>query len=327
MNNNWANIQIMNELIKVVVNFSSVEENAQPYARNGAVSLLRAIEAHNNNPIFLNNAAMALSKLSIHPASSRPLVKRGAVPVVLSSCQANAQRRGIITRYVRTLTNFLYTENKAAEEIQKLNGEQMLEQIVSQHKDFPQLQQEWDAFEKAMRLKAKKYAPTQQYSLPTRDRMQMNNSRLISAGTVMKKYEPGGSAKKRVVRCNEDCTLILFEDPNSKKAPKQLNMKAVRSIEAPVVNVKGYEVPKDTSFMIISVDPNGQEFPIVLETKSQTERDRWVEALQDLQQANQTSQSSFMPNSKNSINPDQESSKVNVQKDLDLDDEDQQYDE
>jgi len=102
-------------------------------------------------------------------------------------------------------------------------------------------------------------------------------------------------------------------------------MKTVRSIDWPVVNVKGYdELVKDTCFMIISVDPNGKEFPIILETKSSTERERWVEALQDLQQANQTSQSSFMPGSSKS-NIDVDDKEVNLQSDLNLDDEDNQY--
>ena len=108
-NNNWANIQIMNELVKVVVNFSSVEENAQPFARSGAVSLLRSIEAHKTNAVYLNNAAMALSKLSVHPASSRPLVKCDAITVILVSIKSNETRKGILTPYIRTLTNLLYT--------------------------------------------------------------------------------------------------------------------------------------------------------------------------------------------------------------------------
>merc|ERR1719229_1744473 len=118
-NNNWANIQIMNELVKVVVNISSVQENAHLIGRNGAVPLLRSIEAHKTNAVFLDNAAMALSKLSVHPASSRPLVKRGAIPVILSSMQSNPMRKAILARYIRALTNFLYTEHKAGEELAK----------------------------------------------------------------------------------------------------------------------------------------------------------------------------------------------------------------
>ena len=281
----------MNELVKVVVNFSGVEENAQPYARIGSVPLLRAIEAHGNNPIFLNNAAMALSKLAIHPPASRPLVKRGAIPVIISSCTANSQRRGIITRYVRTLTNFLYTEHKTGEELNKVNGYEVLAGIVQQHQDYPQLMSEWQQFEKAMKLKSKKYAPTANYSVPIRDRMQMANSRLIAAGTMMKKYDPNGKAKKRLVRGNDDCTLLVFEDPNGKKAPKQMNMKSVKEIRAGN-KTKGLEhVRPDCCFAIISIDPNGREFGLGLETKSAIESQRWVAALQDMVNANQNAKS------------------------------------
>jgi len=75
--------------------------------------------------------------------------------------------------------------------------------------------------------------------------------------------------------------------------------------------------------MIVTIDPNGHEFPIVLETKTETERERWVEALQDLQKANQIPQSSLILNSKNST--EKEPSRINLQTELNLDEEDNQY--
>ncbi|ETO05318.1 hypothetical protein RFI_32075 [Reticulomyxa filosa] len=136
---NWANIEIMNEVIKVVVNFCGLEENAQVYARGGVVPLLKAIEAHHDNALFLGNAAMALSKLSVHPTASRPLVKRGAVAVIVNSANANAERKGIVARYLRTLSNFLYTEVKAGEEIARTNAYAILQHIVEKNSDFEPL--------------------------------------------------------------------------------------------------------------------------------------------------------------------------------------------
>ena len=285
-NNNWVNIQIMNELVKVVVNFSGVEENAQAYARIGSVPLLHAIEAHGNNPIFLNNAATAFSKLAMYPPASRQLVKRGAIPVIVSSCTANSQRRGIITRYVGALTNFLQTEHKTGEELNKVQGYEVLAAIVQQHKDYPQLMSEWKRFEKAMKLKS-----VANYSVPIRDRMQMANSHLIAAGTMMKIYDRNGTrkSKKRLVRSSDDCTLLVFEHPKGKKAPKKMNMKSVKEIHVDNKS-KGLEnVRPDCCFAIISIGPNGRESCLRLETKSSVETQRWVAALQDMVNANQNS--------------------------------------
>merc|ERR1712113_1371723 len=145
-NNNWANIQIMNELVKVVVNISSVEENAQPFARNAAVPILRSIEAHKTNAVFLNNAAMALTKMSVHPSSSSPLVKRGAVPVILQSMQDNPQRKTILARFIRSLTNFMYTGHKTGQELAKLNGIAIVTKLVDQYPNYQPLQQEFQGF-------------------------------------------------------------------------------------------------------------------------------------------------------------------------------------
>jgi len=289
-NNNWANFEIMSELIKVIVNISGVEENAQPFARHGAVSFLRSIEAHNDNPVFLNNAAMALSKLSTHPIASRHLVKRGAVPVILLSCQKNPQRRNVIARYIRTLTNFLYTEHKTVEEIKDGNGYMMLKQIVDQAPDFAPLQEQWQAFEKAIKMKAKNFGQHQHYSIPIRDRMKKENVRLLSAGSMMRKYETKGKGKKRVVRANDDCTVLLFEDPNGKKAPKQLNLKSVKEIRSGNSSKALAKVSPDCCFSIVAIDPNGREFFIDLEQKSNVETAKWLEALDDMKTANQTAQ-------------------------------------
>ncbi|ETO35116.1 hypothetical protein RFI_01958 [Reticulomyxa filosa] len=109
---NWANLEIMNEVIKVVVNFSGLEENAQLFAKG----------AHHDNSVFLGNAAMALSKLSVYPTASRPLVKQGAIAIIIDSACHNTERKGVIARYLRTLSNFLYTETKAGEEITRTNA-------------------------------------------------------------------------------------------------------------------------------------------------------------------------------------------------------------
>lgn len=285
---NFKDITVMNELTKVVVNFGSIEENAQPFSRHGAVSLLKAMEIHYDNPIFLNNAAMALSKLSIHPTASRHLVKRGVVAVILDSLQKNKDRRAVVERYIRTLSNLVYTEHKAAEEITNNGGFEIVSQIAQQHMSNQKIQNEYLEFEKAMKLKAQKIGPSQTYNIPIRDKMDPSNVRLVSGGTVMLKHSVGSKPKKRLVRTNQDCTLLLFEDQTGKKAPKQLNMKSVKSIRQGNQGSQALaKVNNDVCFSIISVDPNSREFIIDLECKSSMESQRWINALTDLIQANQ----------------------------------------
>jgi len=281
-NNNWANIQVMNELVKVVVNISSVEENAQPFARNGAVPLLRSIEAHKTNAVFLNNAAMALSKLSVHPASSRPLVKRGAIPVILASMQANPSRKAILARYIRALTNFLYTEHKAGEELAKNNGYAIVAHLAQQHANYQPLQNEMQGFEKAVKLKSRKFVPNSQQQQSIREQMDPSTYRFLSSGTLVKKYGDKGKVKKKMLKVNDDCSLILFEDPNGQKAPKQLNMRSVKGV------VAGNQAPgmqkcnPSNAFVIISIDPNGREFRMGLECKTNMETQKWIQGVQNI---------------------------------------------
>jgi len=281
-NNNWANIQIMNELVKVIVNISSVEENAQPIARNGAVPLLRSIEAHKTNAVFINNAAMALSKLSVHPASSRPLVKRGAIPVILASMQANPSRKAILARYVRALTNFLYTEHKAGEELAKNNGYAIVANLAGQHQGYVPLQTEMKGFEKAVKLKSRKFVPSGAQQQSIRDRLDQSTVRFLSSGTICRKYGDKGKMKKKVLKVNDDCSMLLFEDPTGKKAPKQLNMRSVKGVvqgcQAPGMN----KAAPANSFVIVSIDPNGREFRMGMECKTNMEMQKWVQGVQAL---------------------------------------------
>eukprot|EP00486_Rosalina_sp_Unknown_P006062 CAMPEP_0201569574 /NCGR_PEP_ID=MMETSP0190_2-20130828/11335_1 /ASSEMBLY_ACC=CAM_ASM_000263 /TAXON_ID=37353 /ORGANISM="Rosalina sp." /LENGTH=1378 /DNA_ID=CAMNT_0047992041 /DNA_START=313 /DNA_END=4446 /DNA_ORIENTATION=+ len=274
-NNNWANIQIMNELIKVIVNVSSVEENAQLIARNGAVPILRSIEAHKTNAVFLNNAARALSKMTVHPTSSRPLVKRGGVAVILQSMQANPTRKAILAIYIRALTNMLYTEHRTSEELGKNNGFQIVQKLVNQFPDYQPLQSEFRGFEKATKLGSNRFRPGVYQESKVRQNLDTSTLRFLGAGTVCKKYHVNGKAKKKVLKVNDDCSLLLFERTDFSRAPKQLNMKSIKNV------VKGAQAPgmdkcnPNNAWVIISVDPNGREHRLGMECKTNLEMEKW----------------------------------------------------
>jgi len=225
---------------------------------------------------------MALSKLSVHPASSRPLVKRGAIPVILASMQANPSRKAILARYIRALTNFLYTEHKAGEELAKNNGYAIVAHLAQQHANYQPLQNEMQGFEKAVKLKSRKFVPNSQQQQSIREQMDSGTYRFLSSGTLVKKYGDKGKVKKKMLKVNDDCSLILFEDPNGQKAPKQLNMRSVKGV------VAGNQAPgmqkcnPSNAFVIISIDPNGREFRMGLECKTNMETQKWIQGIQSI---------------------------------------------
>ncbi|ETO16671.1 hypothetical protein RFI_20668, partial [Reticulomyxa filosa] len=273
---NWKNLEIMSEVIKVVGKCSGLEENAQLFAKGGSVALLKAIEIHHANAAFIGNAAIALSKLSVHPAASRSLVKRGAIAVIVESANVNAELKTVIARYLRTLSNFLYTEIKAGEEIARTNAYQVMQHIAETHSSFEPLTKEWTEFEQAIRLKANKIGQdsAKHYSVSIRDRIDKANLRLLTAGTVMRKHDD--------VRVDESCELLLFEDTNGKREPGRLDIKSIRHIQGGNSHPSMRNVPKGCGIQIVSTDPNGREIVVCLETETGIECDKWLSALQEL---------------------------------------------
>ncbi|ETO26481.1 hypothetical protein RFI_10655, partial [Reticulomyxa filosa] len=274
-NDNWMHIDIMNELIKVIANCCGVEDNAQCFIHGGAVPLLKAVEAFPENSLFLGNAAMALSKLSLFSPCSRVLVKRGAVAVLVNSARANVERKGLAARYLRILSNLLLTDAKTGEELLRTHAYDVFQDIVSRHNSYEPLDKEWHEFEKALRLKSTAFAQTHKYyTIPLRDRIDKSNLRLLTAGTIMRKHGD--------VRIDHSCELLLLEDPKGKKATKQLSLKSVRQIVNDNSQPPLRKVSKDCAICIVSTDPNGHDFALCLETKTPQECQKWVHALQEL---------------------------------------------
>ncbi|ETO00504.1 exopolyphosphatase, partial [Reticulomyxa filosa] len=151
---------------------------------------------------------------------------------------------------------------------------QVMQYIVEKHPDFEPLMKEWSEFEKAVRLKSKKIGQA-----PIRDRIDKANLRLLTAGTVMRKH---GDARKKLIRVDESCELLLFEDTTGKKGPKQLNIRNIQQIRGGNAHPAMRNVPNGCGIQLVSIDPNGLEFVVCLETKTGIECDKWLSALQEL---------------------------------------------
>merc|ERR1712154_410117 len=101
---------------------------------------------------------------------------------------------------------------------------------MGKHPDYAPLQNEMKGFEKAVKLKSRKFVPSGQQQQSIRDKLDVSTVRFLSSGTIVKKYGDKGKAKKKILKVNDDCSLLLFEDPNGAKAPKQLNMRSVKGV-------------------------------------------------------------------------------------------------
>ena len=126
-----TNIRIMNEMTKVAVNASSIEESAKSLAENGGVAFLKGIEYHKTNVVFLNNAAIGLSKLSAHPTLAQILVKKGAISVILTSMQLNPTRKGLLAGYVSALSKLLHNVPTTSDILSELNGYEIIRNLAS----------------------------------------------------------------------------------------------------------------------------------------------------------------------------------------------------
>jgi len=180
------------------------------------------------------------------------------------------------------LTNFLYTEHKAGEELAKNNGFAIVVNLAQQHQNYQPLQTEMKGFEKAVKLKSRKFVPSGQQQKSIRDKMDVSVVRFLSSGTMVKKYGEKGKAKKKILRVNGDCSLLLFEDPNGQKSSKQLN---IRSIKGVVQGAQANGMQKANAFVIVHIDPNGREVRMGMEFKTNMEMQKWMDGIQKLIQA------------------------------------------
>ena len=166
------------------------------------------------------------------------------------------------------------------EELAKANGYAIVAHLAQQHPNYQPLQTEMKGFEKAVKLKSRKFVPNSQQQQSIREKMDVSVVRFLSSGTLVKKYGDKGKVKKKVLKVNDDCSLILFEDPQGQKAPKQLNMRSVKGV------VAGSQAPgmqksnPSNAFVIISIDPNGREFRMGLECKTNMEAQKWIQGVQ-----------------------------------------------
>jgi len=145
------------------------------------------------------------------------------------------------------------------------------------------------AFLKAMKMKSKTLASNPNKTKSLQEKLDIAIVRLLTAGTIMKKFCESAKPRKRRIRATDDLELLLFEDPSGQKAPKQMNVHAIKEIRSGPCTftlkrsgMSWKAAATDRCFAIFSVDPNGKEFSVDLEAKSVEEFLKWVEALEQL---------------------------------------------
>merc|ERR1712228_1050319 len=151
---------------------------------------------------------------------------------------------------------------------------------AQQHANYQPLQTEMKGFEKAVKLNPRKFVPSVQQTQFFRDKLDVSVVPFLSSGTLIKKYSD--KAKKKILKVNDDCGLLLFEDPNGQKAPKQLNMRSVKGVVQGAQANGMQKCNPSNSFVIISIDPNGREFRMGMECKTNMEMQKWVDGIQKL---------------------------------------------
>merc|ERR1712154_567271 len=154
------------------------------------------------------------------------------------------------------------TEHKAGEELAKNNGYAIVANLAQQHGNYQPLQTEMKGFEKAVKLKSRKFVPQNNQRANIRDKLDSSTIRFLSAGTICKKYGDKGKAKK-----------------------KKLNMRSVKGVVQGAQANGMQKCNPANSFVIISIDPNGREFRMGMECKTNMEMQKWVQGVQQLIQA------------------------------------------
>jgi len=111
--------------------------------------------------------------------------------------------------------------------------------------------------------------------------------------------------------------LLLFEDPDGQKAPKQMNVHTIKEIRTGPCTFSlkrsgvGWKAAAaDRCFAIFSLDPNGGEFTVDFEAKSVEEFLKWAEALEQLRLAAVGTKN--IPNSVSSMNLNASSTNLNA---------------
>ncbi|ETO29185.1 hypothetical protein RFI_07943 [Reticulomyxa filosa] len=266
-NENWANLELYNEVVKVVINLTSAEENAQAYAHKAAIPLLKAIERH-TEVMFLQNAAAAMTSMSLYPVASKYLVKRGAVAVIIKSAIDNKDRKNLLVRYMRIISNFLYTESRTSDECFKTNAYSVFEELTQEDKEDKSVQKEWREFVTAYRMKTQRsssFIGAKHYSIPIQDRLDRAYLRLLTGGTIVIKHKGRGTKPhKKIIRADETCTRLNKADTD--KHAKQILMTAVKEIKSGNDHPWLRGIPNDKCFQIVASDPNGKDFYVCLET-------------------------------------------------------------
>jgi len=286
-----SNPPVFIDVMKVFINLCPVESSASQIAKLAAGVILRAIEFNISNQILLNIGAQLLFNIAIHPSGSRTLTKRGAVEVIKATIEQNVDHAGVVSKFIRVLTNLLLTDNKSVGKMMQCNLKETIRTIVRHHTAHQQIQKASRAFIRALRQRTEDRSYISDVATQmTRDKLPVHVVNLLTSGTVMRKFHQSKAPRKRRVKTQPNCEMILFEDPKNKRAPLLLKAREMYDVRKGPCTLPLRRKPfnhrkaDENRCFAIFVRSGDEEFSIDLETRSADECQLWVEALNTLRE-------------------------------------------
>jgi len=286
-----SNPTVFIDVMKVFINLCPVESSASLIAKLASTEILRAIEFNIDNQILLNIGATLLFNIAIHPSGSRTLTKRGAVEVIKDTIEKNMEHQGVIAKFIRVMTNLLLTDNKSVGKMMQCNVKETVRLVSRQHMSHQQIQKAARSFVRALRQRTDDRGISSNVAtVMTRDKLPVHVVNLLTSGTVMRKFHRSKAPRKRRVKTQPNCEIILFEDTKGKKAPLMLKAREMFDVRKGACTLPlrkdmwNHRKADPERCFAIFVRSGDDEFSIDLETRTVDECSLWVEALNTLKE-------------------------------------------
>merc|ERR1719499_2840870 len=172
----------------------------------------------------------------------------------------------------------------------QLELKETIRNIIRYHTSHQQIQKASRAFVRALRQRTedRNIGLANMSTQLTRDKLPVPVVNLLTAGTVMRKFHQSKAPRKRRVKTQPNCEVILFEDPKNKRPPLLLKAREIYDVRKGPCTLPLRRKPfnnrkaDENRCFAIFARSGDEEFSIDLETRTADECKLWVEALNTL---------------------------------------------